>query len=124
MELKPLVRKDGSIAVAISLTLELGVEEIGAAPLSFRDEKLVRSVEAQLATFVTREVRGFLWKIQREYNADILGFGQLFRRKKPEVWRRLGEDWDAQLRDLQVELDVQCKIVFTGTSSEPLLVRE
>ncbi|HAI52762.1 MAG TPA: Ger(x)C family spore germination protein, partial [Firmicutes bacterium] len=50
--------------------------------------------------------------------------GQLFRRKKPEVWRRLGEDWDAQLRDLQVELDVQCKIVFTGTSSEPLLVRE
>lgn len=124
VELKPLVRKDGSIAVAISLTLELGVEEIGAAPLSFRDEKLVRSVEAQLATFVTREVRGFLWKIQREYNADILGFGQLFRRKKPEVWRRLGEDWDAQLRDLQVELDVQCKIVFTGTSSEPLLVRE
>jgi len=81
-------------------------------------------VEAQLATFVTREVRGLLWKIQREYNADILGFGQLFRRKKPEVWRRLGEDWDAQLRDLQVELDVQCKIVFTGTSSEPLLVRE
>ncbi|NLL07669.1 MAG: Ger(x)C family spore germination protein [Firmicutes bacterium] len=123
VEIKPQ-DKDGKLSVSIALDLHFSVEEMGRAPYSFRDEAFARSVQAQLATAFTHWIREFLSKTQQEYNADILGFGQLVRRKEPQVWRRLGENWDVHFRDLPVDLEVKCKVTMAGLSSEPLRVRE
>jgi len=123
VQMKPVIR-GGRAAISLTLTMQFGVEEVGRAPIVFRDEEMVKSVEAQLATAFTRRIREFLGKIQGEYNADILGFGQLLKRKHPQVWRSLREDWDLYYRHLEVELDVQCKVVLTGVSAEPVRVRD
>lgn len=123
VDIKPLV-KDGRPAAAIKLTMQFGVEEVGRAPINFRDMQQTDSVEAQLATHFKDRIRELLHKVQVEFNADVLGIGQLFRRKQPEAWRHFGSDWDVYFPDLPVELEVRCQVVLTGLSSAPLRVRD
>src|SRR5690606_22286348 len=115
VDIKPLV-KDGRPAAAIKLTMQFGVEEVGRAPINFRDMQQTDSVEAQLATHFKDRIRELLHKVQVEFNADVLGIGQLFRRKQPEAWRHFGSDWDVYFPDLPVELEVRCQVVLTGLS--------
>lgn len=118
------VAKGGKTSISISLTMQFGIEEVGAAPISFRDEQMVHSVEDQLATAFTRRLRDFLQKTHREYNVDVIGLGQLIKRKQPQVWRSLRENWQDHLKDLQVDLDVQCRVVVSGVAAEPIAVRD
>lgn len=122
VEIKPQV-KEGKPAVSMAVEMKFSVEEVADAPIDFRDEQMVRSVEAQLANNFTRWIEELLQKIQVEYNADILGLGQLFRRKQPEVWRRFGAEWDEHYRNLEISLDVQTKVLIAGLYSAPLQVR-
>ncbi len=119
---KPIVEGEKG-SVSIELNLKLNVVEIGAAGIDFKDEAQVRSIEEQISHTLNRRIKDLLSKIQVEYNSDVLGFGQLFRRKEPDIWRRHGDDWDDYLRDLSVDVTVRCTIILTGLSSEPIVVR-
>lgn len=123
LQAKP-VFKDGEISMFLSLDMQFAVEEMGRAPLNFRDEKMASSVEAQLATAFQEWVEELFWKLQHELNADVLGFGRLFKRKEPEAWRRFGKDWDTNFRNLPVDVEVTCQVVVAGLSSEPINVRD
>lgn len=47
---------------------------------------------------------------QRELGADFLGWGAYLRRFHPGLWRELGANWDAALRNLPVDVEVSIRI--------------
>ena len=117
-------KMDGDqLSMEIEVELEFDVPEIGAAGIDFHDSAIVRSMEEQLAHYFNRRVRELITRIQGEFNSDILGFGQLVRRKEPKLWRRHADDWDTHLRQLRVNTEVRTKIVLTGVRAYPLIPR-
>lgn len=123
LEIKPVVEGDRA-SVNIDLELHLNVVELGLAPVNFQDQEVVASLEEQISHAINRRIRDFFRMLHGELNADILGFGRLFRRREPDVWRQHGENWDSYLRDLQVNVEVRCKIVLTGLTSQPSVLRD
>lgn len=123
LEIKPVVEGDRA-SVNIELELQLNVVELGLAPVNFQNQEEVASIEEQISHATNRRLRDFFRKIHEELNSDILGFGRLFRRQEPDVWRQHGENWDSYLRDLQVNVEVRCKIVLTGLLSQPSILRD
>lgn len=121
-EISPKV-EDGRLAMKIGVKLEFDVSEIGIAEINFHDSAVVREMEEQLAHYFNRRIRELLVKIQHEFNSDILGFGQMVRRKQPEMWRRYAEDWDAQLRQLTIDVEVKCSVVLSGVRAYPVVPR-
>ncbi len=124
VDIKPNVKGERP-RMSIKIGLQLSVVEVGhGAKISFQDEKEVKSIEEQLAHTFNRRTRDLLEKLQLEYNADILGFGQLLRRKEPDIWRRYSENWECVFPLLAVDVEAKCTIAFTGLYSQPIIVRD
>lgn len=122
VEMSPEVDGD-SVTMKVGLELEFDIAEVGTAEISFHDSSIVSSMEEQLAHTFNRRTRELIGKIQREYNSDILGFGQMIRRQEPNMWRKHSEDWDTHLGRLNVDVEVLSRIVLTGVRPEPLVPR-
>ncbi len=122
LKTKPIV--DGErVEMKVSLSLQLGVAGTRGADVDFSDPAVVRGVEEQVARYFTRRIRDFLRLIQEDYNSDILGFGRLLWRREPATWRKIESDWDAVFRGLPVDVEVDCRIAFTGFRAQPIKMR-
>lgn len=122
VQIKPVV--DGErLSMEVSLYLQLGVVELGKATMTLSDS-VIRSMEEQLSHAFARRIDDFFSLIQKEYNTDILGFGQMLMRKHPDAWRSRSDNWDTIFPTLPVETKVKCRIVLTGLRRDPMKVRD
>jgi len=120
VEIKPRI-SDGNVRMQIKLELKLGV--VAAEKANFLDRAVTNTVQEQLNRAFARRIRELLWLVQEEYNSDIIGFGQVLMRKEPKVWRSHADDWDTHLQKLAADIEVDCRIIFTGLRAEPFAVR-
>lgn len=63
-------------------------------------------------------------KAQNEFNADIFGFGEVIRRKYPELWKEIKDDWDNEFPDLPVNITVKAKTNQLGQITKPFFIKE
>ena len=120
VEIRPFV-DGGRITMKIKLDLWLGA--VAAEKVNLLDQSVLASVQNQLNSAFTRRSRELLQLVLEDYNTDIIGFGRLLMRRRPEVWRSHADDWDRHLRAITTDIEVNCRIVFTGLRAEPFLVR-
>ena len=73
--------------MSLSLDMQLAVEEMGRAP-SISAMRKWPAAWRHSWPLPSEWVEELFWKLQHELNADVLGFGRLFK-KEPEAWRRL-----------------------------------
>jgi len=68
-----------------------------------------------------RENTQIIKKLQTEYKADVLGFGNKIYKKYPNKWKKLEKDWnDKYFKDIKVNINVDLKIATTGSLTETL----
>lgn len=113
----------GRVSMAIELGMRINIAEVGDAHINFEDEGIVKLIEGQLAQAINRRTQELLQKIHGEYQTDILGFGLLLRRKEPKIWREVEQDWEYILKDLEVDVVVDVKIVLTGVLVKSIITR-
>lgn len=122
VEIKPVMDGD-KLTMKINMRLQLSVSEISSAELDFYQDEVIAKMQSQVAAAFKRRTDELLWKIQEEYNTDVLGFGLLLKRKHPDWWRDHAEGWDDDLRNLNVNVHVECEITKSGVTSESIVVR-
>ncbi len=77
---------------------------------SFNDRFLKRQGQ-YAAKQVERDIRQALEKIQKQYKADVIGFGKELRIHEPKVWDKVKSQWDQKFS--QAEVRVQAKMIVT-----------
>ncbi|KRF42275.1 Ger(x)C family spore germination protein [Paenibacillus sp. Soil787] len=82
---------------------------------AFENEFLKR-VEKVTETEVKRLVQETLVKIQKNYQADVAGFGDQLRIKYPKVWDKVKKDWDTTFSKVPVKFSVDVTIKEYGTT--------
>jgi spore germination protein KC len=71
-------------------------------------------LEDRLAEAIESEMQSALRKAQLEYNSDVFGFGEYLYRRHPDVWTRLGPNWDRVFRTVVVEASVHAELAGPG----------
>jgi len=75
-------------------------------------QALERSAEQQVLDAVR--------KLQKQYHADAIGFGQMLRRNKPKQWRAIQYQWDRKYAEAEIDVVVKLTIGGAGMSGPPL----
>lgn len=57
--------------------------------------------------------------LQKQYKADIFGFGEAIHRSNPKEWNKMKENWDEEFSNLTVNVKVDMKLRLTGTIKNP-----
>ncbi|ATP39660.1 spore gernimation protein GerC [Solibacillus sp. R5-41] len=59
--------------------------------------------------------------IQKQFNADIFGFGEAIHRSNPKEWNKMKNNWDEEFSNLTMNYNVDLEILRTGTINKTFL---
>lgn len=81
-------------------------------------------VKEALENSVRRQVADVLHKLQKQYDADVVGFGQLLRQNKPKQWKAVQNEWDRKFAESEIAVVVKLNISGAGMAGPPLQLNQ
>ncbi|MFD2329663.1 Ger(x)C family spore germination protein [Cohnella sp. GCM10020058] len=80
------------------------------------NEAWIQKVERAASQSIRSRIEEATEAGQRQYNADIFGVGDLFRKHYPKQWKQARNDWDSRFKEIRIEVDVHTQIKRPGMS--------
>lgn len=107
--IKPRVQGN-KISFDIEIEAEGVLQEDWIFPGNAFENKYIKEMEKAFQKKVIQMAETSLNKIQKEYKADVAGFGNQLRIHYPEVWQKVKKDWDHQFSQAPVKVGVKINI--------------
>lgn len=117
-ELTPVV--DGkNIGMNINIDTTVAIDEIGGTKNYIEDDKRME-LEQNAESTLKKRIKILIKKIQSEYDADILGFGEKLHEDNAKAWNIVSDDWEDIFKDLRVNVKTRVHIKNSAIISEPI----
>jgi Ger(x)C family germination protein len=78
------------------------------------DESALKKLEKDLEGKVNKIILKGVKKVQKEFQVDVLGFGEYLYKYKPDVWEYYKEDWENVFPDAEIIVDTKATIRGIG----------
>lgn len=115
--------KDGNYSFTIKITEEGDIAEQQSLDDVSKLPVLAEINQAQQQA-IEAEVRDTINKVQKEYGADIFGFGKVLYDNCPDEWQKIKADWPDIFPHVKYTLKVTTKIRRTGLLQKSVIEKE
>ncbi|WP_162297936.1 Ger(x)C family spore germination protein [Halalkalibacillus sediminis] len=109
----------GKPTVSIQLDLEGNVGEINC-PIDLSKIETIQKLNKEVEQEIKKNMEESIKIAQNDFESDIFGFGSLIHRKNPKYWKTVENDWDAQFKELDVDIQVKAKLRRKGGTTQPI----
>ncbi|MDN5331334.1 MAG: spore germination protein [Tepidanaerobacteraceae bacterium] len=93
------------------------VADIVETPVDAKiDGDKLKSLEKDLEEKVNQIILKGVKKLQKEFQVDVLGFGEYLYKYRPDIWEYYREDWENIFPDVEVVVDTKATIRGIGAS--------
>lgn len=82
--------------------------------LDLNKTEVFPKIEQALAKDIKERMETSLKRVQKDMQADIVGFAEEFRREYPDEWKKAEENWQEKFPQVEVILDVEVRIRRNG----------
>lgn len=104
---------NNEIGIKIETDTEVFLDGVRSG-VDLLDEETEKKIESRTEEMIENRIKYVIQKVQKEYDSDIFGFGNLIYKKDPALWKKLEPDWDKKFKTLKV--DVKSKVTVLNTS--------
>jgi len=87
--------------------------------LDVSNPETTKMLEQELKNDIERSMKSALNQLQKDMNADIIGFAQAFRRKYPKEWKKAKKRWDTIFPEVEVSFDIRAYVRRPGMVTTP-----
>lgn len=94
-------------------------EQHGKGSLTKKEN--VEVLESSLENAIKKEILNAINISQKQYNADILGFGDNLNKFHPKTWSEIKDNWQDLYSSAEVQVVVEAKIRRSGLIKETIL---
>ncbi|GGB69292.1 Ger(x)C family spore germination protein [Fictibacillus barbaricus] len=116
--------KEDKLLVDLNVQTESTIAEINKCKnLNISDQQILNQLERMQEKALEKQIKDSIKKIQG-LGTDPLEFGEAFRKKDPQKWKLIKDDWTSHFKELKVNIQVDSKVKFTGTKSEPVIIND
>ncbi|WP_286229794.1 Ger(x)C family spore germination protein [Neobacillus mesonae] len=114
-DIKTVLLKDKPKGV-VQYEAEANVGNVQCRTLDLTNPQTIRDLEIKTENDIKRNIRAALKLSQKDFNADIFGFGEALHRSNPDYWKKIKNNWKPQYyKNLPVDLNIKVKIRRIGT---------
>ncbi len=110
---------EGKLSMEILIETSVALNEIGGS-VEYEGEEAIRILGQKAEAQLKSQIEDFVRKVQREYGADIFGFGQTVYKNLPQVWREMHDEWDTVFSELEVTANPIIVIKHAGLLRKPI----
>ncbi len=112
---------DGRIELQIHTVTHTGLDEAMSSK-GLAGEESIQIIEKRASEALQQNILSVIRKVQRDYHADIFGFGEVIHEEMPKTWPKLKEDWSGEFTDLAVTVRSDIIIQSTAKSSRTIKI--
>lgn len=113
--------KNGKPQIDVNVRIEANVAEVECGEVDLTKNKTIYDLETKTEREIKSNIETALNKAQKEYKADLFGFGEAIHRADPAFWKKVKNNWDQEFVDLSVKVKVDVKIRRIGTIGDSFL---
>lgn len=117
-KVKP-VTYNGKIEINIETKTEVAIDEIEGSE-NFIEDAERKKLEADTEKALKDRLEKTIKKVQSEYGLDIFGFGAKIRQDKPDLWDKVGSNWNETFAGLKVNVNTKIHIRNSGMTSKTI----
>ncbi|KUP24764.1 Ger(x)C family spore germination protein [Paenibacillus sp. DMB5] len=110
---------DGKLQIQVHTLTHTGLDEV-MSTVSLTGNESLEAIEKRAGAQLQEQILSVIRKLQREYQADIFGFGKVVHNEMPQSWSKLEERWPEEFKDLDVKVTSKVIIQSTAKSSRTI----
>lgn len=121
LKITPVV-KDKQLQIRIEIKPTMNIGELNKTSPQFNTDEALAKLEEDINQYLEKQLKELITKLQRETRSDVIGFGQIIKEDKPELWKKIKDDWEKGYTEIPVSVQVRSSIRGSALNSTPLKV--
>lgn len=117
------IYSDEKLTMNIEIEVSVVISEI-QGQTNFMDEKYTKSLEDKAQKQLKNQVDLLIKKVQKNFKADIFGFGTIVESEMPNLWNEVKYNWSDYFKELKTQTNVIINIEGSSLRSKPIKVGE
>lgn len=110
--------KNGKPSIIVDIKAQTNITELETNNSAPMDSAYIDKLTAVQNGVIKNEAQSCIQTALHQSRSDIFGFGLLIYENEPELWKKIGRNWSKQLKDLDVQINVDSKIQHSGLISK------
>lgn len=118
-KIKPLIKTD-SYTILINVKEESDLGEMTGKLDPMKNPEIMDRLKITQDEAITNEIKLAINAAQKEFDADIFGFGEMMHRAYPKKWAYIEGQWKDIFSNLNIEIKVSSSLKRPGDISKPM----
>lgn len=110
---------DGKIILKTKIKLRSTLGEV-VGDIDISKEENIKKMEEACSKAIEEALKEAVRKGQEVHKLDIFGFGIVFHRKYPKLWKEIENNWDELFSEAEFQIEVDTSIIRTGLINTPI----
>lgn len=106
--------KNNTPIINVRIDIDQNVGEVGCS-IDLTETKSIEYINKETAEVIETQLKKTLTTIQKNYQADILGFGEVLYREDHRAWKKIKDDWPTIFPELEIKVKVNVNTSGIGT---------
>jgi spore germination protein KC len=110
---------DGKLQMQINTETQVGLDEV-MTPEEFNNINSKNVLEERAGKELQERILSIIHRVQKDYHADIFGFGELIHERMPQTWKKVKENWGQEFSELDVVVNSKVIIKSSGQTNRSI----
>lgn len=106
--------KNNTPQINVRIDIDQNVGEVECA-IDLTEKKSIEYINKKTAELIKTGIEKTLMTIQRNYQADIIGFSEVLHREDYKTWKKIKDNWSTIFPELEIKVDVNVNTTGVGT---------
>ncbi|WP_285399742.1 Ger(x)C family spore germination protein [Lysinibacillus sp. fls2-241-R2A-57] len=111
--------ENGIPKINVKIDIEQNVAEV-KCNIDLSEEKTLKMIDKRTANYIKGNIEQTINTIKKDYQVDILNFGEVLHREDYQAWDTIKDDWSTIFPELEVNVDVNVHTFGTATLVNPI----
>lgn len=113
------IYNNGTASMLIDIYPDVTIQEVEGSK-DFMKEDNLKILQSEAQKRIKYQVQQLITKLQKDYDSDVLGFGEIFKEEKPKVAENYKKNGEDIFENLKTVINVHLNISGTGRTTDPI----
>jgi len=113
------VINDNNISMLLIIKVKSNIAETNYKVNLKKNPDVIHKIEQLENEEIKKQIQALIYKLQKEYKMDVLGFGEALNKNYPKLWKNNKEKWNDVFSEIKVDIQVESHIELTGSITKP-----
>lgn len=114
---------EGKLQMQINTLTHTGLDEV-KVPDEFTNRDSKKVIEKRAGEELQKHILSVIHRVQKDYHADIFGFGELLHEQMPQTWKKIEKDWGQEFSEVEVVVNSEVIIDSSAQTSRSIKIHQ